>query len=128
MDVSENQITAFPNELCLLVNLVTLKASSNKLESLDSLKVKKRNLCPALCAENMGQDFRNLQKLEDLILDHNRLKAVHPFIGYLESLRNIDLSHNQLTSAPKQIGWLDKSLRKLILSFNQIKMLPGEFT
>jgi hypothetical protein len=39
LDVSENQIVALPNELCLLVNLVTLKASSNKLEALDSLKV-----------------------------------------------------------------------------------------
>jgi hypothetical protein len=111
LDVSENQLTVLPNELCQLRALVTFKASNNKIEALDSLT-----------------DLRNLQKLEDLVLDHNRLKAVHSFIGYLESLRNLDLSFNQLTVAPKQIGWLDKSLRKLILSHNQLKLLPGDFT
>lgn len=43
-------------------------------------------------------------------------------------LKSIDLSYNQIVSPPKQIGWLDKSLRKLILSFNQIVTLPGDFT
>ncbi len=43
-------------------------------------------------------------------------------------LKTIDLSYNQIVLPPKQIGWLDKSLRKLILSFNQIAMLPGDFT
>lgn len=100
-----------PNEICKLPLLKTLKASSNKLETLENLK-----------------DFRNMQKLEELILDHNRLKTVNGAIGYLEMLRIIDLSHNQLATAPKQIGWLEKSLRKLNLSFNQIVTLPGDFS
>jgi hypothetical protein len=111
LDISENQIAVLPKELCCLTKLHTLKASSNKLENMESL-----------------EDFKNFQLLEDLILDHNRLKSVHPMIGYLAKIRNIDLSYNHLVTAPKQIGWADKSLRKLILSFNQIKTLPGDFT
>ncbi len=40
----------------------------NKIESLESMV-----------------DFRLMQRLEELILDHNRLKTVHPAIGYLQS-------------------------------------------
>lgn len=110
MDVSDNNISVLPFEICLLKNLVTLRASQNRLESIDSLK-----------------EIKELVKLEELILDHNRLKSVNPQIGFMQSLKTLDLSHNQLTSCPKQIGWLDKCLRKLILNNNQIKMLPGRY-
>ena len=111
LDISENQLTELPNELCSLKDLVIFKCSNNKLESLESLV-----------------DFGNFQMLEDIILDHNRLKRVNPLIGTLSKARNIDLSYNHLEAAPKQLGWLSQSLRKLILSFNQIKFLPGDFT
>lgn len=111
LDVSDNQLTTLPTELCMLKNLTVFKASTNKLETLECLN-----------------DFQNMEKLEELILHHNRLKSVNPQIGFMQNLRTIDLSHNQLTTCPKQIGWLEKSLRKLVLNANQIKFLPGDMT
>jgi len=111
LDVSENQLEKLPTDLCNCVDLTVLKVSNNKLVSFVSL-----------------EHFDHFKKLEDLIADHNRLKALHPLIGNMESLRNVDLSYNQMENAPKQLGWLGKTLRKLVLSFNQLKMLPGDFT
>lgn len=42
---------------------------------------------PLIHAQESLVNFRDMQKLVDLILDHNRLKTVHPGVGFLGSLK-----------------------------------------
>lgn len=41
-------------------------------------------------------------------------------------LRDLNLEDNQLKSVPREVGWIGKSLRSLLLARNKIVRLPGE--
>lgn len=41
-------------------------------------------------------------------------------------MRDLNLEDNLLKSIPREVGWVGKSLRSLLLARNKIVRLPGE--
>jgi Leucine-rich repeat (LRR) protein len=70
----------------------------------------------------------NLLNLVSLDVSINSLKQISPQLGTLPSLRVLLLQTNALVEVPFTLGWLYKTLKKLNLSSNKIKNVPGEFS
>jgi len=64
--------------------------------------------------------------MEEIYLSNNSLTHLCRGFGNLTKLKVLDLSSNQLTELSKEIGWLGKSMRKLLLRNNRMKAVPGD--
>lgn len=85
LDLSQNKLSALPDEICFLVSLTRLKLDRNRLASLPIL-------------------FSNLFKLEKLTVSYNFLRALPPNMGAMKNLKTLRIDHNQLTYIPNDIG------------------------
>jgi Leucine-rich repeat (LRR) protein len=103
LELSNKEITFFPEESCLLRHLLRIDLAYNKLQTI-----------PAA----IGQ----FDRLETLSLRHNQLKTLSPNIGRLSKLKALDLSFNQLTELPQEMGQLT-SLQILKINYNQMSGL-----
>lgn len=65
----------------------------------------------------------NLDELEILILNGNKIKKLPDSIGNLKSLKVLDLRENDLKNLPNSIGDL-ATLQELYISGNKLKRLP----
>jgi leucine-rich repeat protein SHOC2 len=99
LDLSENQLTAFPDP-ALIPNVETLYTADNALTELPS---------------TVG----NLARLTYLNLDRNQLTALPAEIGNLKELTFLRLNGNKLTSLPESMGQL-KNLKRLYLKGNPL--------
>ncbi|ODN04925.1 Leucine-rich repeat-containing protein 57 [Orchesella cincta] len=110
IDLSENRISAIPQNISTFVNLKNLNLNSNQIEAIPF---------------EIGQ----LTKLETLSLANNRINDVPPTLAHLQKLRNVNLrfnldsDSNALTSFPTVLCAL-KLLTVLDLSQNGITSVP----
>ncbi|XP_069489700.1 leucine-rich repeat-containing G-protein coupled receptor 6 [Ambystoma mexicanum] len=106
LTLTQTGICFLPMEMCQeLPNLRVLDLSRNQIEELPSL--------------------HPCQKLEEIGLQHNRIKAVgaDTFL-HLGALRSIDLSSNSIRTVHPEAFATLRSLIKLDLTENQLSVLP----
>jgi Leucine-rich repeat (LRR) protein len=106
--LDDNCLTSVPEPLFALNNIVHLRLSGNKIESLSKKIV-------AWTA------------LETLALDNNGLKKLPTCIGRLSSLKALILRGNKLKELPEPIGKM-KSLNLLHCSSNELEDIPDFFS
>ena len=70
-------------------------------------------------------EIGQLQQLQQLQLDSNRLTTLPPEIGQLQQLQKLSPGGNRLTTLPPEIGKL-RQLQQLNLRENQLTTLPPE--
>ncbi|KAF9351584.1 Leucine-rich repeat serine/threonine-protein kinase 2 [Mortierella sp. AD094] len=135
LNLSHNQFTEVPMELCKLAHLQVLIMSQNRIEgpfphqlcsSLSQLKTLK------LCSNqitSLPHTLARLDKLESLSMGSvygGNLLASFPSncIQYMTALRELDLSHNKICFLPADIGHLHSHLRQLVVSDNKLEAIP----
>lgn len=106
LNLSKQNLTKFPLEICEMTNLEVLHLHQNNLTVL-----------PASIAK--------LKHLHTLVISVNALSALPCTIGQLPSLMMLNLMNNELTALPAEIGHLT-NLRYLWLLGNRIAELPDE--
>ncbi|XP_048509357.1 leucine-rich repeat and calponin homology domain-containing protein isoform X5 [Athalia rosae] len=104
LDLSRNQLTTLPREVCRLP-LQTLLVAHNRLVSLP---------------EELGR----MSALAELDAGCNEISTLPPRIGDLPRLRSLDLRSNLLVQLPIELTYL--RLVKLDISGNRISVLPNE--
>ncbi|XP_046468491.1 leucine-rich repeat and calponin homology domain-containing protein isoform X2 [Neodiprion pinetum] len=104
LDLSRNQLTTLPREVCRLP-LQTLLVAHNRLVSLP---------------EELGR----MSALAELDAGCNEISTLPPRIGDLPRLRSLDLRSNLLVQLPIELTYL--RLVKLDVSGNRISVLPNE--
>ncbi|KAL2916627.1 hypothetical protein HK105_203739 [Polyrhizophydium stewartii] len=76
---------------------------------------------------SLPETLRNLSKLEELIVDHNRLRSLPAGIGNLQALTFLDAGCNELDTLPGSIGQLS-FLKTLLLDRNRLIALPRKLS
>src|SRR6266849_5033220 len=107
LDLSQLNITQFPEELRELTHLERLNLSGNQLTQ--------------IAPEELGQ----LSNLQHLDLHKNQLTQIPAELGQLSNLQHLDLYENQITQIPAEMGQLT-NLQNLDLSSNQLTQIPPE--
>jgi len=88
--------------------------------------IRARSLSLDLSGLGMTQlpsSLSQLNQLQRLHLDHNKLTGLPEWLGQLSQIRWLDLSSNQLTMLPDSLGQLTQ-LQELNLSFNRLLTVP----
>ncbi|XP_018351034.1 PREDICTED: leucine-rich repeat and calponin homology domain-containing protein 3 isoform X3 [Trachymyrmex septentrionalis] len=104
LDLSRNQLTSLPREICRLP-LQTLLVAHNRLASLP---------------DELGR----MTVLAELDAGCNEITSLPPRMGDLAQLRSLDLRSNLLVHLPIELTYL--RLVKLDISGNRISVLPNE--
>jgi hypothetical protein len=107
LDLSNNQLSALPNELKQLTKLKIIFASNNQFKTL---------------SESLGQ----CESLEMVGFKSNKINHV-PAESLPAKLRWLILTDNKLSNLPDSLGERPK-LQKLALAGNQLTQLPGNLT
>jgi len=135
LNLSHNQFTEIPMQLCRLSQLQVLIMSQNRIEgpvpfqicsSLTQLKTLR------LCANqitSLPHTMARLEKLESLSMGSvygGNLLTSFPkdCIQYMGALRELDLSHNKLCFLPSDTGHPGSHLRQLVASDNKLEAIP----
>ena len=71
----------------------------------------------SISSSELTYPFIVLDKLEELVLNHNKISILPASIGRLTKLKSLELAHNQLTQLPEEVFKLD-GLVKLELEGN----------
>ena len=103
LNLHGNQISEFPNEMKVFVNLEHLKFGDNRLYSLPDI-------------------FQRFQLLTEIKLNVNFLTRLPPSFAELKQLESIDLTNNSFTCIPAPLLKLPK-LKVLYLDWNRIQRL-----
>ncbi len=127
LDLAEMGVTRIPSAFARLKKLRRLRLSFNdlsklsddlgELEELEELDLESNRLTELPAA------IGRLRRLRVLKLSGNRLKALPACVGDLAALEELDVSSNALGTLPEAIGQL-QHLRALDASFNQLTELP----
>lgn len=154
LDISNNNFTTIPDEICVisnlrklivkcnqisdegvpeklefLSNLSYLDFSGNKLRSLPKPILELSNLIELDLGGNqicaISSDIRVLRKLEVLYLGGNQLEEIPPEFGLLSRLKLLNLCDNELEAIPATLGQLRK-LEGLSLHDNRLHTLPPQ--
>lgn len=104
--LSSQDITDLSSDILILISLVELNLSYNRLSIIPDIVF-------------------NLTNLQRLDLSINSMVYLPPEIGQLKELKHLDLSENKLSSLPVEIGELT-SLEYLALYNNNLINLPKE--
>jgi len=150
-DLSDNEMTELPLDICLLNDLEIFNCSHNQLTDIpvlfEQLKYMKEidlshNLCKHLpnviysfkslvrlnCEHNListiDKNLHNLKRLKFFIFDHNQLETLEQIdFSQLKKLEYIHIAHNQLTRLPRGLHQL-RYLKNVNLSYNRLKSVP----
>ncbi len=129
LNLSQNQLTTLPSEICRLTNLQQLNLNNNRLTTLPAEIGNLTNLQELYLYENqlttLPAKIVNLTNLQQFNLGGNRLTTLPAKIVNLTNLQQFNLSGNRLTTLPAEIGNLT-NLRELYLYENQLTILPAE--
>ncbi|KAF2351203.1 Leucine-rich repeat [Trinorchestia longiramus] len=106
LDIHSNHIAQFPSDIALLVNLVQLDASKNRLKSLPN-------------------SFRKLRSLKILDLSENNFSQVPLAICALPRLNKLCLDGNRIKHIPSDFHKLQSSLEHFSISLNPVKDPEG---
>jgi Leucine-rich repeat (LRR) protein len=128
LNLSNNELTIYPECINTLVQLDTLNLSVNNLTilpesiglltQLNTLNLSVNNL--STLPESIGL----LTQLDTLFLIKNKLIEIPESIGSLTQLQTLYLFHNDLNKLPDSIGSL-KELQILNVSYNNLKEIPS---
>jgi Leucine-rich repeat (LRR) protein len=125
LDLSENELTSFPNgarknrkltELNLQRNQITLSNRIKKHKHLETVSLHENKI------KHVPASIRNLRNLKKLNLNINAITTVDDAIGKLEHLEQLSFYKNELTAVPKGAYQL-KELGQIDLFYNQIESL-----
>ncbi len=129
LDLSENLFRNFPDAVCDLPVLQELNLSDNmlsvipytinRLQSLKYLNLSRCNI--STC------NFGNLNQLQILILQQNKIEKIKECIDGMRNLRTLNLRVNNIHSFPTQINNLT-FIEKIDLSRNYIQGAYFDFT
>lgn len=108
--IQNNRLTALPDEICQLTKLKRWNGGGNLFTQLDNL--------------HLGM----LENMEELLFAECQLDHFPHGLGRMTNLRVLDLTGNQLTVLPREVGWLDQSMRKLLAGNNKLVGVPGELS
>ena len=150
-DISENDLTELPLDICLLTDLETLNCSHNHLQEVPELfeQLKEMNEldlsfnllkrlpqvvykfralsrlnCEHNAIEHIDTALLNLQRLKFFVFDHNQLDSVDTIdFGQMKKLEYIHMAHNQLVKFPRGLHLLHH-LKNVDLSHNRLKTVP----
>ena len=126
-EISSNELTKFPNDLCNIESLEEVTIFHNFLEEVDDNITKLSNLKYLNLSNNLLRTFPksicDLQQLQYLNLYGNSIQSITEPLENLVNLRELSLHTNKLTFFPNVILNME-NLEKLDLSSNKIKKIP----
>ncbi|XP_072542772.1 uncharacterized protein [Salminus brasiliensis] len=105
LNLSFNDFTVFPVEVCELARLEVLKLRDNPIEEIPP-------------------EIEKLLNLKTLIISFCKIKVLPSQFYHLASLQHLDASHNLISSLSNEIKNL-RSLQYLNVEGNQLEALPG---
>ena len=127
LDLSENDIREFPEDMKFPPTLKVLKLSFNKIRVLPKVLMYLEHL------EILHADSNSLQlipeelsactALTEMILAKNFFEELPRALAALHNMRTLDISCNQLITIPSQIGGMS-SMTRLNLHENQLIFFP----
>lgn len=150
LDLSENDLTSFPNlgsknrkliELSLQRNKLTLEGRISPHPTLQQLALHENLVShvpasiarfPSLKKLNFNRNqvtsvddgLAKLSKLEQLSFYNNQLEAIPPSVYQLTGLQDLDLFHNRIETIDSAFtNW--RNLRSLYISHNKLVYLPN---
>jgi len=127
LNLSNNNLSVFPKEICNLKNLQYLRLQDNQIMKLDEelfrLQSEWVNSLKYLNLANnqitkLPFSLFNLKNLEGLLLNHNNLEYLPDAVGRLVKLKSFNIIGNRLTCLPA-------SILKLPIRKGQISMNPS---
>ncbi|MEH2231546.1 MAG: COR domain-containing protein [Nostoc sp.] len=131
LDLTNNQLSSLPPEICQLSSLVRLSLDNNQLSSLPSEICQLSSLVRLSLDNNqlssLPSEICQLSSLTTLYLHKNQLSSLPLEICQLSNLIRLDFSSNQLSSLPPEISQLS-NLTTLYLGNNQLSSLPPEIS
>ncbi|ORZ00354.1 hypothetical protein BCR43DRAFT_485087 [Syncephalastrum racemosum] len=131
--LSQNYLVAIPSEMPVhLPNLITLRASANRIRSIDCnlglwQKLKHFQLGSVFGGNQLSRlpdEIADMPALEELDLTHNQLREL-PINMHIDTLVHLNVSDNQLGCLPKSIANC-RRLRTLNVSKNHLATLPAD--
>lgn len=130
LSLSNNRLTAIPDELCKLINIQELYLARNLIENLPGQFTELKNLRVLNLSANLlttiPEEICELVNLEKLTIKGSAVKNIPENICRLTRLRELNLSNNFLESLPQEISQLS-SLQILDLAGNYLTDLPKDF-
>lgn len=128
-DLSKNQLTEFPKDVCAYDSLERLTLYSNVIKSvpeqITSCQLKCLRILDLNCnsLSYLPPSLCNLTALQVLTVNNNKLVSLPEEIARLDRLIQLDVSCNEITHLPVQIGDMT-SLRALNVRRNLLVELP----
>ncbi len=127
---NHNQITALPEELADLDQVVFLYFESNRLATLPRALLDMDSLEGMYFTSNRFTEIPDfifeMTRLKKLQFSHNNISELPPEIGRLTELRHFNMADNQIATVPGSISRLTR-LRVCDLSDNRLSELPESF-
>jgi len=127
LDLAENQLSDLPDTLAQLPLLEVLDVSGNALSSLAATSGCAK-LVTLKASRNRLTTLEDVDvaswapRLETLVLDGNALEALPSEVGALSNLITLDVSNNRLVALPAGLGDLNvKKLQRVDVTDNPIK-------
>jgi len=126
LNIQYNALNSLPESLAHLTNLKILEGRDNNIAYLPINIGNMTNL------EKMDFSYNQIVelpksigdlKIDNLILNNNRIERIPDEIGNMKNLKNIDISKNNITNIPYSIGNLE-NLNILQLNDNIIDEIP----
>lgn len=129
VDVSNNQLTALPDDIGRLTQLNTLNIDNNRLIRLPASFVRLIRLKQLWLSNNqierLPDGFGKLRKLHALTIGDNQLTELPPDMGLLASLKFLSIGRNRLRTLPASFTKL-KGLTDLHIEHNELQTLPAD--
>ncbi len=124
IDISKNSLVSLPQEIFCLRSLRLIDASQNYIVTLPTKAVSSSdNSSDSVFEFPSTLSCWDCPLLEDVQLQHNKLKSVPAALFKLPSLKRLNMSYNDMDRLPFDM-WTALSLTELNVSHNKLHELP----
>jgi len=131
LDLSNQKLKTFPEEIIQLKNLKSLNLSKNKLKEIpDEIGILKNLTYLNLERNNLvklSEELGELVLLEELIISRNQIENLPASIINLENLKILDMWSNELEGFPEDMENMKSleiiDIRGILFDINEIKSL-----